>query len=295
VRARYSDRGRWQQFVLCPYGCPVSSDESSSLCDGDVVSLLAHNNCYLGVQDTQVSASWEVVEDACAFVVRTQGNEELRHRSPVFLQSCATSRVLAPNESDPKARDRLLARWMDFGNWQKFVIEKPLSTAVTPRRPRRRSSFPGQGDLSHLGTPRSARRSSIGSDFKESRRCSTPAAETPAASRAVETPATSRALRRRSSVASSGDPAQAVAPRTPLRRRASIAAVVTPNTAPLPESIPIVAVATPSKRCHSPSADLLQVPTPSRRRLSTKSSAADLFGTPTRPTPKDLDVVFEER
>jgi len=296
VRARYSDRGKWQQFVLCPFGHVAGKEESPSLCDGDIVTLLAHNDCYLGVQDTQVSASWAAAEDACAFMVRTQGSEELRHRSPVFLQSLTTSRVLAPNESDPAAKDRLLARWEDFGKWQRFIMEKPLSTAVTPHRPRRRSIFPGQ--VSSCGTPRTGRRSSTG--------CGTPGS-------GLRTSADlERTLRRRSSISSAEQPAPRripqrsnssasdSAPATPVRRRTSNASHISgaftvphePSILPGTDLDMRDAVTTPSKRRNSLDEELGEVPTPSRRRrLSIKSAPSDLFGTPLK---KDLAAVFEE-
>jgi glucan 1,3-beta-glucosidase len=257
VRARWSDRGKWQQFVLCPFGCNVPSDDSSSLCDGDIVSLLAHNNCYLGVNGNQVSASWEVVDDACAFMVRTTGSsEELRHRSPVFLQSCTTSRVLAPNESDPTARDRLLARWEDFGKWQRFTIEKPLSTAVTPHRPRRRSSFPGQlpmdlsatpkrssGCFPMSGTPRTGRRGSIchrtSVGFVQKRSSRARSAEPPP--RNSSPGLAHRSLVRRRSSACSAWARAACSPA--LRRRSSLSSISAPAT---PASMRTPATAQPS-------------------------------------------------
>lgn len=253
VRARYSDRGKWQQFVLCPFGSQVPREDSSGLCNGDVVSLLAHNNCYLGVKGTQVSASWRVVEDCCAFMVRTQGGDELRHRSPIFLQSCATSRVLAPNESEPdkSKKDRLLARWKDFGNWQRFVIEKPLSTAVTPHRPRRRHSFPGQMSCF---TPRSNRRSSLGkSPFQSS-------------TRHAETPASSLRPRRRSSPASVGLV-------TPLRRRSSIRGIASSahrhqETTKADVDMAVLAATTPSRRRSSFALEDITATLPSKKRSS---------------------------
>jgi hypothetical protein len=157
VRARYGDRGKWQQFVVCPLAGPSSGTTAvggggapEGLRDGDIVGLLAHTGCFLGVQGRRVLARWPApsAEKACAFVVRTQQGEagtEVRHRTTLFLQSSLTSKVLAPNENGcPRSggRDALLARWKHFGAWQRLTIEKPLCNAVTPPRPRRRSSLP---------------------------------------------------------------------------------------------------------------------------------------------------------
>lgn len=143
VRARYGDRGRWQQFVLSPCEDPSAAVEPASLQSGDVACLLAHNGRYLGVNGDQLEATERKTAAHCAFTVHVEASPEVRHRSAVFLQSLTTSKVLAPNESDVHARDQIVARWSDFGPWQRLIVEKPLSTICTPRRPRRRSSFPG--------------------------------------------------------------------------------------------------------------------------------------------------------
>jgi glucan 1,3-beta-glucosidase len=181
IRARYGDRGKWQQFLVCPYlgtasfqstrsessfaaasstfatalgsatvtepwQSPVQvSFEALPLKDRDVICLRAHTGRFLGVNRRQVSADFAVADSPqCAFVVRTIGRgAEVKHRSPVFLQNLATSKVIAPNESDPGDKDNILARWKNFGEWQRLVVEKPVRTAVTPHRPRRRTSLPG--------------------------------------------------------------------------------------------------------------------------------------------------------
>lgn len=242
VRARYGDRGLWQQFVICPFvGTLVGAGRRRSSCgesgrdrtpsgplrkvtsgaqnmgqrpsedrplrDGDVVSLQArHTNRFLGVAGHTVQACWEAADAlACAFVLRTCGGLRrggalqsctargrpfgdnaaavqaptqqgidstpdftVRHRTPLFLQSCVTGGVLAPNESEPAARDMVLARWTDFGEWQRITVEKPRCAAVTPRRPRRRSSFPGSRCVGAAAQPRS--------QLKRRRSSETPAA-----------------------------------------------------------------------------------------------------------------------
>jgi len=308
VRARWSDRGKWQQFVLCPFGCTNSTTASSSLCDGDVVSLLAHNNRYLGVKDAQVSATWEKVEDACLFVVRTECSDEIVHRSPIYLQSCVTSRVLAPNESDPSQRDRLMARWEDFGIWQRLVVEKPLSSAVTPHRPRRRSSFPGQQSfLVRSATAKSMRlsiqnqkagtsssrcslhkhKASLQKKKDGKCRISIGSSATPQGEQQVN----SQAPRRRSSSAAG------LAPATPvrlLRRRSSIGSCsVRASSAQREQTAAViewtVAATTPSKQTRSLDLqELMEVPTPSRRRAMVQD-AVDLA---TSPKPKDLTAMF---
>mmetsp|Transcript_11093 Transcript_11093/g.31917 ORF Transcript_11093/g.31917 Transcript_11093/m.31917 type:complete len:704 (-) Transcript_11093:66-2177(-) len=142
VRARYGDRGKWQQFTLCP--CESSQASAETVQDGDVVCLLSHNGRYLGVYGETVEARERRMAAQCVFVAHVDSSSpEARHRSPIFLQSLTTSKVLAPNEGGSGGQDRIVARWSDFGEWQRLVLEKPLSTVVTPRRPRRRSSFPG--------------------------------------------------------------------------------------------------------------------------------------------------------
>jgi glucan 1,3-beta-glucosidase len=275
VQARYSDRGLWQQFVICPFDeASPTMDSSDCLCDGDVVCLLAHNDHYLGVVGKKVSAKWKVVDEPCAFVVRTPGEGEVRHRSRIFLQSRKNSRVLAPNESDPQAKEKLIARWKDFGSWQRLVIEKPLSTAVTPHRPRRRSSFPGL----HMSpaTARTPRRSSRMGLTTPSRRKS-------AASRRVSV--TSEQPRRNSiSRIESSAPAKVAVPDSPM--------LASPSPEPCSSFGMECAATTPGRRrCSSLDLDELSaVATPSRkRRLSTKTSDF-----PDAAWPRNLDRVLEE-
>merc|ERR1719277_747968 len=107
VRARYGDRGKWQQLVLCPFEAG-SAGSGTPLRDGDVVCLLAHNGHFLGVKGRSVAASWSSAEEPCALVVRTVPGQgqirggasavELRHRSNIFLQSRSPSKMIAPNE-----------------------------------------------------------------------------------------------------------------------------------------------------------------------------------------------------
>ncbi|CAE7538779.1 exgA [Symbiodinium natans] len=159
VRARYGDRGKWQQFMVCPYLGSSAASSSSAPCletagasattaagrgikDGDVICLLAHTGSFVGISGRKVVADFALATAPCAFVVRTAGVAcEVHHRCGIFLQSVATSKVLAPNESDPSARDAVRARWKSFGEWQQLVVEKPRCSAVVPRRPRRRSSM----------------------------------------------------------------------------------------------------------------------------------------------------------
>lgn len=260
VQARYSDRGRWQQFVICPFdGVAPMIDSDDCLCDGDVVSLLAHNDNYLGVVGKKVSAKWKVVDEPCAFVVRTHGEGEVRHRSRIFLQSRKNSRVLAPNESDPQAKEKLIARWKDFGCWQRLVIEKPLSTAVTPHRPRRRSSFPGLPmSPALLRTPKrssrigltpsrrkstTSRRVSVGPEIQQyisntsaSRKSITSISETPEPARLIpDSPMTAPMLRSPDQHKVCPSSEMACAATTPSRRRCStldldeLSAVATPS------------------------------------------------------------------
>ena len=246
VRARYGDRGKWQQFTLCPVSdhaiTPVRTD-SSGLRDGDRVSLLAHTGRYLGLVDGAVMAEWTSVEEPCAFILRTDGAADVRHRTVVFLQSPVTGNVLAPNESDSQNQDAVVARWQHLGHWQRFVIEKPLCTAVTPHRPRRRSSFPG-GLPAREGSPHSQRRSGAGAEQKPSvvQRCANglellaqilltpsrrrsvgtaeePRPQTAVTPRQLKPHGSGCGLQRRASVGGSEDCAPSA---TPRQRRASI-------------------------------------------------------------------------
>lgn len=138
--------GRSQQATSRGYSGPIR--------DGDIVSLLAHTGKFLGVAGKHVRADWtQAGTPTCAFVVRTAGIScEVRHRQAVFLQSLETSKVLAPNESDPADRESMLARWKSFGEWQQLLVEKPRCTAVQPHRPRRRSSM-AQAVAASLASP----------------------------------------------------------------------------------------------------------------------------------------------
>eukprot|EP00930_Biecheleria_cincta_P038124 TRINITY_DN26196_c0_g1_i2.p1 TRINITY_DN26196_c0_g1~~TRINITY_DN26196_c0_g1_i2.p1 ORF type:complete len:881 (-),score=142.97 TRINITY_DN26196_c0_g1_i2:47-2689(-) len=237
VRARYGDRGKWQQFLLCPYLGPggsadvatrsqqtTSRGSSAPIRDGDIVSLLAHTGKFLGVVGKHVRADWsQAGTPACAFVVRTAGIScEVRHRQAVFLQSLATSKVLAPNESDPADRESMLARWKSFGEWQQLLVEKPRCTAVHPHRPRRRSSM---AQAVAAGSPAPAAsammacspRSTVRGSAKESAGLlglPSPPASWTSSSQAPGTPS----RKRRASIAGQADAADLEAVATPSRR-----------------------------------------------------------------------------
>jgi hypothetical protein len=106
--------------------------------------LLAHTRRFIGVSGCEVTARWsgaDAADGSCVFVLRTEEGvrAEVWHRSAIFLQSGSTSKVLAPNEGDTKARSNIVAKWDHLGEWQRLVIEKPLRTAVNPCRPPRQS------------------------------------------------------------------------------------------------------------------------------------------------------------
>lgn len=287
--------------------------------DGDVVCLLAHTGCFLGMSRKEkiVKAGWAAAEESCAFVVHTTGPEgrsssssspapEIRHRSGLYLQSRSTSKMLAPNEGDPEARDKIAAHWKHFGTWQRLVVEKPLCAAVTPRRPRRRSSFPAAP--ASPATPSLRRRLSTSlkgitlfPSPKRQRRSSTGAAASPARAttpqscrilrRSVSTfdlpDVTTRSVRRQSSSASlleasaapgtpvrrqssSGGARETATMRTPVRRQSSPAAVGTPlrrqSSSGALREAP-AALGTPLRKRKSDSGSgLTDLPTPSRRR-----------------------------
>lgn len=141
ARARYSDKGEWQQFILCPVGEPQRG-RRVPLKDGDDVSILAHTGSFVGVEDGRVSAMWPVADEPCVFKIKlAMGAGELRHRSPVFLQSRLTGLVLGANGHDEQGGE--VKEWGDLGSWQRFVLEKlrPGGAKATARKPlpRRRS------------------------------------------------------------------------------------------------------------------------------------------------------------
>lgn len=165
VRARFSDRGLWQQFVLCPTRGALTAVAPAALRDGDSVRLLAHTSRFLGVDGTSVLAKWdaEAADRACVFVVRASRPGDVRHRTAVCLQSAASGNTVAPNEDgQPERRDVAVARWPHLGEWQQLTVEKPLTWAVTPPRPRRRRSFPGEA-VPAAGAPLLRRSSSASS------------------------------------------------------------------------------------------------------------------------------------
>merc|ERR1712048_1013834 len=58
VRARYGDRGLWQQFTVCPAGAVSveSAHASVGIRDGDKICLLAHTGLFIGIDDDCVVA-----------------------------------------------------------------------------------------------------------------------------------------------------------------------------------------------------------------------------------------------
>eukprot|EP00928_Gymnodinium_smaydae_P025294 TRINITY_DN20199_c0_g2_i1.p1 TRINITY_DN20199_c0_g2~~TRINITY_DN20199_c0_g2_i1.p1 ORF type:complete len:970 (-),score=160.28 TRINITY_DN20199_c0_g2_i1:129-2957(-) len=237
VRARYGDRGRWQQFVLCPASRPKRGEGASAaaaariLRDGDAVCLLAHTGRFLGVSEETATAAahWSETEQnvaCCIFHLRVEEGKspKVRHRSTVFLQSHATSKVLAPNESEPQQRDEVVAKWEDFSEWQRLVIEKPLTTAVNPHRPRRRSlaRLPRPAGLP-TRVPKLRRSLSVDTGLKAVKEAATPLRRSLGGEIPPPPSVTPGSARRLSRATSLGGGGGEQAPGSPAPRRSSLA------------------------------------------------------------------------
>jgi len=180
--ARYADRGEWQRFTILPVH-DVDRVRRRPIANHDIVRLRAHTGSFIAVEGTRVVERAGNAPDLSAdFILHTQGPDVLEHRCNIFLQSRATSCVL---DIDGSSRsDSVCARWQDFGEWQRFVIEK----AVTETLPESTRSVVDRGEPFCDATPQKRRR-----DLTPSRSSTEPVAvrrrvETGASKSSFETP-----------------------------------------------------------------------------------------------------------
>jgi len=204
AHARWADRGEWQRFVVCFPSSKLARERlgkrrrRTPVLHGDSVCLRAHNGHLMSVKGGKVVECHEDEADETAdFIVHVQGNGSLRHRSTVFLQSRHTRRLLDVDGSGGDSG--VHARWGDFGEWQRFVVEKaqsakaPAPPAAAASRKRRRTScsppprLPGTPPQKHrrssVATPQ-RRRLSLRSSFaptpeKQARRRSSTSGPSP--------------------------------------------------------------------------------------------------------------------
>mmetsp|Transcript_55302 Transcript_55302/g.103937 ORF Transcript_55302/g.103937 Transcript_55302/m.103937 type:complete len:605 (+) Transcript_55302:60-1874(+) len=129
VKARWPDKGDWQEFKFVPVADRLGKDIAHrSPRHGDVVRLQAHSGNLLAVseREAQVVASRRLSGANVEFVLHFhyQDSLHLAHRAVVYLQSRATSRVLNADEE----ADSLFAHYTDRGWWQQLAVEKkPLA------------------------------------------------------------------------------------------------------------------------------------------------------------------------
>lgn len=223
--ARWADRGEWQRFVVC-WPSTKSTQErfgrrrrKARVADGDTICLRAHNGHLMSVKGGKVVECLEDDADESAdFIVHVQGGGALRHRSTVFLQSRHTERLL---DVDGSGQTSVVhARWRDFGEWQRFVVEKAgalLDPVVAPpRAPKRRRSSCSPPPRVVEAPPQKQRRSSVATPQR--RRLSL---------RPSFAPTPEKQARRRSSV--SGPPGlKAAGSPAPCKRRPSGRRVLRP-------------------------------------------------------------------
>mmetsp|Transcript_3733 Transcript_3733/g.9522 ORF Transcript_3733/g.9522 Transcript_3733/m.9522 type:complete len:580 (+) Transcript_3733:60-1799(+) len=130
VQARWPDKGSWQVMRILPATAGTKPKRLPlQVQPGDHVMLQGHNGrclCCLPSEDGDVKADARRAARLRHFQLLTEDEKPLRHRSRVFLRSVATGKVLDADNDDEAIR----ARWVDFGDWQRFTVEKAV--AVRP-------------------------------------------------------------------------------------------------------------------------------------------------------------------
>jgi len=153
VRVKRANDSTTCQFIL--WTPRAELEGNSVLQHGDIVHLMADNGTFLSVEHDHVYDAGTAME----FVVHVEGAGALQHRAAVFLQSRATSWLVDVNGSDDD--QQVQARWEDFGEWQRFIVEKTPDNPnrvihkiveqremVTPPRRRRSSLWLGKSSPS---------------------------------------------------------------------------------------------------------------------------------------------------
>jgi hypothetical protein len=131
VRARWANKGRWQQFTFCFAGVSASGSGKARrrpVTQGDVVRLRSsYKGRYLSLDNDTILASRAASHARTEFRVHIKYENLLKHRGIVFLQSVATGGVL---NADTDA-EGLFAHFNDFGEWQAVAVEKRTIASAT--------------------------------------------------------------------------------------------------------------------------------------------------------------------
>jgi len=133
VSAKWADKGLWQKITFCQTTARsarlgIQKRAKREVRHGDLVRLRAHNGRFLTVSRGSLAALPGASRPSAKFVVHVEAADwtdngdahALRHRGGVFLQNKASRRVV---DADDEA-EAISARWEDFGNWQRLVVEK---------------------------------------------------------------------------------------------------------------------------------------------------------------------------
>lgn len=154
VGASWSDKGGWQEFTFRPVSGVLPSLRQP-IRNGDTVQLRAHNGRMLSVgpkanSSVTVTKASEAGKETL-FTIRLKEGNVLEHRGYIYLQSKATGQMLDADDEE----DGLFARYSDFGEWQRFGVEK-----TAPKRQRIALGLTGRkiGAKDAPPTPKNRRR-----------------------------------------------------------------------------------------------------------------------------------------
>mmetsp|Transcript_25572 Transcript_25572/g.59535 ORF Transcript_25572/g.59535 Transcript_25572/m.59535 type:complete len:597 (+) Transcript_25572:148-1938(+) len=128
VQARWPDKGSWQVMRLQPASNVATTggkrgQASRQVRTGDRVEILAHTGrplICLPSENGEIRADGRRAARFREFELLIEDKKPLRHRSRIFFRSVTTGRVLDADPDD----EVIAARWTDFGDWQRFVVEK---------------------------------------------------------------------------------------------------------------------------------------------------------------------------
>jgi len=123
VLARWPDTAAWQRFTLhAPLG---ASRTRRQILHGDNVRICSHSDRFLYMsEDGQLSADKRDFKGLSEFTVHTWNKQPLRHGQAVFLESRAESCMINTGDEDDVVR----VQWKDFGEWQRWTIEKEFES-----------------------------------------------------------------------------------------------------------------------------------------------------------------------
>jgi len=138
VKARWADKGEWQQITLCPPPSKSSGvrEDSAAIADGDTILLRAHNGNFITVVGDQVLACSDASHppQCFEFTVCIIDDMALRFRGIICIRSKDASRMIDVDVDS----DQVQARWDHMGDWQRLVVEKHVvdapSLPATPRK-----------------------------------------------------------------------------------------------------------------------------------------------------------------